>query len=66
METINFKVLYDADLIVNIQEGDIEKPREPDKLAALIESRLLTASGKRVAREVFELSVSQLERLDLF
>jgi HD superfamily phosphohydrolase YqeK len=57
-ETINFKVLYDADLIVNIQEGDIEKPREPDTLAALIESRMLTASGKRVAREVFELSVS--------
>ena len=58
VETSNFMALYDADLIVNIQQGDIEKPRERDKLAALIESRLLTASGKRVAQEVFELSVS--------
>jgi len=60
-ETINFKALYDADLIVNIQEGDIEKPREPEKLATLIESRLLTSFGKRVAREVFELSAPQVE-----
>jgi HD superfamily phosphohydrolase YqeK len=52
-ETANFKALYDADVIVNIQEGDIEKPREPDKLGALIESRLLTASGRRVARDAF-------------
>ena len=61
-ETINFKVLYDADLIVNIQEGDIEKPREPETLAALIESRMLTASGKRVAQEIFELAGSQAEQ----
>ena len=54
-ETPNFMAVYDADLIVNIHEGDIEKPREPDKLAALIESSLLTASGKRVAQKVFEL-----------
>jgi HD superfamily phosphohydrolase YqeK len=54
-ETVNFMALYDADLIVNIQEGDIEKPRERDTLAALIESRMLTLSGKRVAAEVFEL-----------
>jgi HD superfamily phosphodiesterase len=61
-ETINFKILYDADLIVNIQEGDIEKPREPEKLAALIESRMLTTSGKRVAHKVFELAGSQAEQ----
>lgn len=56
VETTNFMALYDADLITNIQEGDIEKPRERDKLAALIDERLLTAAGKRVAQEVFELS----------
>jgi len=61
-ETSNFMALYDADFIVNIQEGDIEKPRERDALAALIESRFLTASGKRVAQEVFELSNTQAER----
>lgn len=62
VETRNFMALYDADLIVNIQEGDIEKPREPDTLAALIESRMLTAAGKLVAQEFFELAGSQVER----
>ena len=62
VETANFMALYDADLIVNIQEGDIEKPREPDTLAALIESRMLTAAGKLVAQEFFELAGSQVER----
>ena len=56
VETPNFMALYDADLIVNILEGDIEKPRERDKLAALIDACLLTAVGKRVAQKVFELS----------
>ncbi|MBN2107719.1 MAG: HD domain-containing protein [Deltaproteobacteria bacterium] len=60
VETANFMALYDADLIVNIQEGDIEKPRERDRLSALIESRLLTSSGRRVAQEVFELPPSML------
>lgn len=55
-ETSNFKALYDADLIVNIQDGDLAKPRERAALAALIESRMLTASGKQVARNFFKLT----------
>jgi len=52
-ETINFKALYDADLIVNIQEGDIKKPRDRDKLSHLIETKFLTEAGKRLAGEIF-------------
>lgn len=52
-ETANFKALYDADLIVNLQEGDVEMPRDREKLKQLIEAKFLTASGKRVAGELF-------------
>lgn len=51
-ETINFKCLYDADLIANIEAGDIEKPRDREKLSRLIDSRFLTETGKRLAREI--------------
>ncbi|MCX8043203.1 MAG: HD domain-containing protein [Desulfobacterota bacterium] len=52
-ETANFKALYDADLIVNLQEGDIEAPRDREKLRQLIEMKFLTESGKRAAEEMF-------------
>jgi len=58
-ESGNFKALYDADLIVNIQEGDIEKPRTPEKLGALIDSGLLTAAGRQAARQIFGLAAAQ-------
>jgi putative nucleotidyltransferase with HDIG domain len=53
-ETLNFKALYDADLIVNIQEGDIEKPREKEALERLFNTRFLTDAGRAVARQAFE------------
>jgi len=52
-ETINFKALYDADLLVNIQEGDVEKPRYKEKLRLLIETKFFTETGKRLAGEIF-------------
>ena len=52
-ETMNFKVLYDADLIVNLQEGDMEKPRDPEKLELFIDTKFLTEAGKRAAKEIF-------------
>jgi len=61
-ETVNFKALYDADLIVNIQEGDIEKPREPGRLAALINSRFLSETGKSVAQSTFGLAPAAAEQ----
>lgn len=52
-ETDNFKALYDADVLVNIEEGDVEKPRDREKLAQLIDTRFLTEAGKELAKEMF-------------
>ena len=51
-ETINFKAVYDADLIENIDEKQKEQPVVPEKLAERIENLFLTDGGRAVAREV--------------
>ena len=51
-ETINFKVLYDADLIVNLEEARKENGSSSDKLPGIIEKAFLTHSGKKIAAEV--------------
>ena len=51
-ESANFKVVYDADRIVNIEESMKKTPMEPERLEQLIESRFLTENGKKLAREV--------------
>lgn len=51
-ETANFKCLYDADLIVNLQETHKEQPLEPERLDRLIDNAFFTAEGKTLAREV--------------
>jgi hypothetical protein len=51
-ETDNFKVVYDADLIANLEEKQKESPAEPDHLAKVVENSFLTDSGKQLAREV--------------
>ena len=50
-ETVNFKVVYDADLIVNIEEGYKDSEIEKDRVAGIIDKTFLTETGKRVARE---------------
>jgi putative nucleotidyltransferase with HDIG domain len=50
-ETLNFKIVYDADLIVNLEEQNKEKRIERDKLSAIINKNFLTDAGKRLARE---------------
>ena len=50
-ETINFKVLYDADLIANLEEKHKEKNMGADELTALIEKNFLTESGRKLARK---------------
>jgi len=47
-ETINFKALYDADLIVNLEESKAE----PEKLAEIVGKSFLTEAGKTAARRV--------------
>ncbi|MEJ2690908.1 MAG: HD domain-containing protein [Deltaproteobacteria bacterium] len=51
-ETTDFKVLYDADLLVNLEEGQKEEPLEPEKLAGLIGKTFLTETGRALAQKV--------------
>jgi HD superfamily phosphodiesterase len=47
--TVNFKVLYDADWMVNL--GDEYDIRDRAKLGAIIDRVFLTGTGKKLARE---------------
>lgn len=51
-ETINFKVLYDADRITNLEEGQKDAPVESDRIKEMINSSFLTDSGKKLAESV--------------
>ncbi len=51
-ETLNFMVLYDADLIANLEEEGKKRGIDEDKIKEIIEKSMLTGSGKRLAREV--------------
>jgi HD superfamily phosphodiesterase len=51
-ETINFKIVYDADLLVKLEEQQRKAPTEPERLAETIESSFLTESGRRIAARV--------------
>jgi len=52
-ETLNFKVLYDADLIVNLDDKQKESPYSQEHLQKIIAKSFLTETGKRVAEEMF-------------
>lgn len=51
-ETVNFKVVYDADLIVNLEEDYKGREVEKDRVSGIIDREFLTERGKRLAREV--------------
>ena len=51
-ETVNFKVLYDADLIVNLEEKQKESPSPREHLKKIISKSFLTETGCRIAGEV--------------
>ncbi len=48
-ETLNFKVLYDADQIANLEEALKENPMEKEALKAKIAAGFLTESGRQAA-----------------
>ncbi len=50
-ETVNFKSLYDADLITNLEEAQKTNPLDSDKLKNIIKKSFLTDSGKILAGE---------------
>ena len=51
-ETINFKAVYDADLIANIEDNHKEDSIDEEKLQKIIEKSFLTDTGGTVARDV--------------
>ena len=51
-ETTNFKVLYDADLIVNLEEKKRNGVLGQEKLARLVDRSFLTQGGRKVAAQV--------------
>jgi 3-deoxy-D-arabino-heptulosonate 7-phosphate (DAHP) synthase class II len=50
-ETLNFRVLYDADLITNLEEKQKENPTDPDRISSIIEKSFLTDSGREEAKK---------------
>jgi len=50
-ETTNFKILYDADLIVNLDEKYQEKAPTGERLETVLNKSFLTNSGRRVAKK---------------
>jgi HD superfamily phosphohydrolase YqeK len=51
-DTLNFQCLYDADLIVNLEENHREQPIAQERLATMIEKNFFTEAGRRLAQEV--------------
>ena len=50
-ETLNFKILYDADGLVNMEENGLLK--NPEKLQEIIEKNFKTVTGKKLAKELY-------------
>ena len=51
-DTINFKVVYDSDLLENTEESKKNKSMDNDELERFIEKSFLTAAGRETAREI--------------
>lgn len=51
-ETINFKAVYDADLITNIEDNHKDSPMDGETLEKIIKKSFLTVSGGDKARDV--------------
>jgi hypothetical protein len=50
-ETVNFKCLYDADLIVNLEEDRSSEPIDGERLESILRKSFLTETGRKLARE---------------
>ena len=51
-ETTNFKALFDADLITNLEEENKKKTMNRERLQRIIAKSFLTESGKLKAEEI--------------
>ena len=52
VDTLNFEVLYDADLLVNLSEK--KRTSTPEEISSLIDRSFLTGTGKKIARREFK------------
>lgn len=50
-ETLSFKIVYEADLIVNFEEQQKERDIRREHVGGIIEKKMFTDTGKRLARE---------------
>lgn len=50
-ERIEFKCVYDADMLVNLEERQKENPIDPEKLSGIIKTSFLTPTGRALAKE---------------
>ncbi len=50
-ETLSFKIVYDADLIVNFEEQQKDREIRRERVGSIIEKKMFTDTGKRLARE---------------
>jgi DNA-directed RNA polymerase subunit RPC12/RpoP len=48
-ESLNFQIIYDADLLVNLEDKQKKKKTEKERLATTIETSMFTDTGKRLA-----------------
>jgi len=60
-ETVNFRIVHDADLIARLEEEQKKTPGTREKLAMYAESSFLTETGRRMARQVFLNGVKEKE-----
>ena len=51
-ETINFKSLFDADLIANLEEAHKQNPVDRSKLEPILAKSFLTESGRKLAEKI--------------
>jgi HD superfamily phosphodiesterase len=51
-ESTNFKSVYDADLIANLEEKVKESPMDREELAGMIQQAFLTESGRLLAEKI--------------
>ena len=52
-ESLNFKALYDADLIANLEDARKDKTMKPERIEDLVSGSFLTESGRSLAKKIF-------------
>ena len=51
-ESVNYRCVYDADMIANLEESEKDKSVGPDGLSGMINNSFLTTSGKDLAENI--------------